>query len=77
MIYFAYLNDNATLAPLKGSPILERAGVERKFEDDAIPTMEAWRVSRISAYGASKLQKSKEPDIEEEVLNGIIVKHYN
>jgi hypothetical protein len=51
--------------------------VERKFENDAIPTMEARRVFRISADGASKLQKSKEPDIEEEVLNGIIVKHYN
>jgi len=77
MIYFAYLNDNARLAPLKGSPILERAEVEHKFEGDEAPTMEAWRVARISAYGASKLQKSKEPGIEEEVVNGIIVKHYN
>src|SRR6267154_6215685 len=73
MIYFAYLNDDVKLVPLKGSPVLERAGVERKCGADVAPTMKAWRVARISAYGASKLQKSKEADVEEEVLNGIVV----
>ena len=77
MIYFSFLNDDTSLAPIKGSSILEGAQLERKYEGDVAPTMEAWRVARVSAYGASKLQKSKEPGIEEEVLNGILVKHYN
>ncbi|OJA18295.1 hypothetical protein AZE42_05886 [Rhizopogon vesiculosus] len=77
IIYFAYLNDNVTLAPLKGSPVLDSAEMELRYEGDEAPTMEAWRVARVTAYGVSKLQKSKEPGIEEEVVNGIIVKHYN
>ncbi|KAG1859262.1 Clavaminate synthase-like protein [Suillus subluteus] len=77
MIYFSFLNDDVKLVPLMASPVLQRVGVERRCEDDAAPTMKAWRVARISAYGASDLQKGKEPGIEEEVLNGIVVKHYN
>lgn len=77
MIYFSFLNDDVKLVPLMESPVLQRVGVNRRCEDDVAPTMKAWRVARISAYGASDLQKSKEPGIEEEVLNGIVVKHYN
>ncbi|KAG2058139.1 Clavaminate synthase-like protein [Suillus hirtellus] len=77
MIYFSFLNDDVKLVPLMDSPVLQRVGVKRKCEDDVAPTMKAWRVARISAYGASDLQKGTEPGIEEEVLNGIVVKHYN
>ncbi|KAG1859263.1 Clavaminate synthase-like protein [Suillus subluteus] len=77
MIYFCFLNDDVKLVPLMASPVLQRVGVERRCEDDVAPTMKAWRVARISAYGTSDLQKGKEPGIEEEVLNGIVVKHYN
>lgn len=77
MIYFSFLNDDVKLVPIMDSPVLQRVGVTRRCEDDVAPTMKAWRVARISAYGASDLQKGKEPGIEEEILNGIVVKHYN
>ncbi|KAG1872947.1 Clavaminate synthase-like protein [Suillus subalutaceus] len=70
LIYFSFLNDDV-------NPVLQRVGVERRCEDDVAPTMKAWRVARISAYGTSDLQKGKEPGIEEEVLNGIVVNYYN
>ncbi|KAF8842792.1 Clavaminate synthase-like protein [Paxillus ammoniavirescens] len=77
IIYFAYTDDNVKLVPLSESPVLLQAGIERKCDDSVAPTMGAWRVARVSAYGSSALKKSKEPNIEEEVLNGILVKHYN
>ena len=37
-----------------------------------------WRTGRTVAYGKSELKKSEEkPDIEEEYINGVLVKHYN
>ncbi|KIJ63601.1 hypothetical protein HYDPIDRAFT_113078 [Hydnomerulius pinastri MD-312] len=77
IIYFGYLDDDVKLVPLAESPVLQKAGIERKCDDNVAPTMGTWRVARVSAYGSSALKKSKEVNIEEEVLHGILVKHYN
>ncbi|KAF9230441.1 Clavaminate synthase-like protein [Melanogaster broomeanus] len=77
IIYFAYPDDNAKLVPLSESPVLQQAGIERKCDDSVAPSAGAWRVARVSAYGSSTLKKSEKPNVEEEVLHGIIVKHYN
>ncbi|KAH7928364.1 Clavaminate synthase-like protein [Leucogyrophana mollusca] len=77
IIYFAYADDHLKLIPLADSPVLQKVGIQRHCEDSEAPTAEQWRIARVSAYGASQLKKSKEEGIEEEVLSGITVKHYN
>ncbi|KAF5352063.1 hypothetical protein D9758_009429 [Tetrapyrgos nigripes] len=77
--YFAMPDDNVKLAPLLDSPVLQRVGIKRRFEDGAdVPTVEQWRKARTSAYGQSELKTSeKDKDVEEEFINGVLVKHYN
>ncbi|KAF9238971.1 hypothetical protein BU15DRAFT_74938 [Melanogaster broomeanus] len=70
-------DDSIKLIPLSESPVLQRAGIECKCDDSIAPAAGAWRVARVSAYGSSTLKKSEEQNIEEEVLHGILVKHYN
>jgi len=73
--YFAMTDDDVKLAPSKESPVLQRFGIKRRFLENEVPTREQWRKARTSAYGQSELTKKGE--VEEEVINGILVKHYN
>ncbi|KAJ7178169.1 Clavaminate synthase-like protein [Mycena filopes] len=79
LFYFAMTDDAVKLAPLSASPVLQRAGIaQARLKDDAeAPTMEAWRKGRTSAYGQSQLKATEEGKVEEEVINGVVVKHYN
>ncbi len=50
----------------------------RQFVDVDAPTMEEWRKGRTAAYGISQLKRAEgEERIEEEVIKGVVVKHYN
>lgn len=62
---------------MKQSPVLQRLGITRRFEDDKAPTMETWRKGRASKYGQTTLQEGQQRGVEEEMINGILVKHYN
>ncbi|KAK7461067.1 hypothetical protein VKT23_008996 [Stygiomarasmius scandens] len=79
--YFAMTDDNVQLAPLLESPVLQRVGIKKhgRFGLDSVaPTMEAWRKARTSAYGRTELKASDEDKgVEEQVINGVVVKHYN
>ncbi|KAF9016061.1 Clavaminate synthase-like protein [Hymenopellis radicata] len=68
VFYFALPNDDVALAPLADSPtrLLGRAS----------PNVAAWRKERTKAYGKSQLVKKENGD-EEELINGVVVKHYN
>ena len=68
-------DDSVTLAPLIDSPVLKRMGM-KLFDNFNPPTMEAWRKGRTAAYGQSIL-KPTEKGVEEEVIHGVVVKHYN
>lgn len=70
-------DDNVKLQPLVDSPVLQKHGIIRRFQDEDAPTMEQWRKARTAAYGQSKLDKGKEKGVEEEIINGVLVKHYN
>ncbi|KAH9934538.1 Clavaminate synthase-like protein [Epithele typhae] len=76
--YFALTDDAVKLVPLVDSPVLRRPGVEvkRRCADADAPTMAAWRQARTRAYGQTVLTK-REGGIEEEVLDGLVVRHYN
>jgi len=47
-----------------------------QLEGKVYPTMREWRQARTAAYGQSAL-RTTEGGIEEEEINGIVVKHYN
>ncbi|PIL28758.1 hypothetical protein GSI_08802 [Ganoderma sinense ZZ0214-1] len=74
--YFAMANDDVKLVPFVESPVLQREGIKRRIEDENAPTMAEWRVGLTRSYGVSEL-KRKDVVIEEQVVGGIVVKHYN
>jgi isopenicillin N synthase-like dioxygenase len=79
VFYFCMPDEDTRLAPLIASPVLKRVGIQRRFErDEDAPLMMDWRRARTSAYGQTTLLKSgKDKRVEEEVINGVVVKHYN
>ena len=74
--YFAQANDDVKLVPFAESPVLQREGIKRRIEDENAPTMAEWRAGLIRSYGVSELTR-KDTVVEEEVIRGIVVKHYN
>ncbi|KAI0783193.1 Clavaminate synthase-like protein [Abortiporus biennis] len=76
--YFVMPDDDVKLVPLeKESPILQTVGVVRRFKDEDAPTMEQWRKGRTRAYGKTDLKKVDGGKVEEEYINGVLVKHYS
>ncbi|KZT29995.1 Clavaminate synthase-like protein [Neolentinus lepideus HHB14362 ss-1] len=76
--YFAMLENDVVLKPLMESPMLQREGIQtdRLPEKGKEPTMEVHRKARTSAFGKSEAAKG-ENGVDIEVLNGVLVKHYN
>jgi isopenicillin N synthase-like dioxygenase len=77
VFYFAIPNDDIKLVPMVESPVLQRVGIQKRREDSEAPTMEQWRKARTMAYGLSKLKSGKEEGVEEEIIHGVVIKHYN
>ena len=77
LFYFCVPDENLRLLPLSHSPVLQRVGIERRWPDEEAPLAEAWRKERTSSYGRVPLKKGSENNTEEEVIAGIVVKHYN
>ncbi|KAF5352048.1 hypothetical protein D9758_009408 [Tetrapyrgos nigripes] len=81
IVYLGLANDDVKLAPLVDSPVLQRIGVKEygRFNSGAeIPTMEMWRKARTSTYGQNELKVSeKDKNVEEEIINGVLLRHYN
>jgi hypothetical protein len=77
VFYFCMSDDETKLVPFADSPVLKRHGISRRFEDRDAPTMEDWRKGRTSAYGRSQLKPAAEKGVEEEEINGVVVRHYN
>ncbi|EMD36734.1 hypothetical protein CERSUDRAFT_50949 [Gelatoporia subvermispora B] len=74
--YFAMTDDNVKLIPHAESPVFRTHPIKRRCDDADAPTMEQWRRGRTSAYGQTDLKKT-DNGVEEEVINGVVVKHYN
>ncbi|KAJ7473985.1 hypothetical protein FB451DRAFT_1133427 [Mycena latifolia] len=78
VFYFSYANDDVKLVPHEESPVLKRVGIQRLCSNKDAPTMEEWRKNRTTAYGSSQLVPSvEEKGVEEEIISGVVVKHYN
>ncbi|KIL66094.1 hypothetical protein M378DRAFT_429285 [Amanita muscaria Koide BX008] len=62
-----YFDDNVKLVPFTQSPVLQSVGIDKRFDDVEVPTMEQWRKGRTSAYGQSELKvASSATNVEEE-----------
>ncbi|KAK0194590.1 Clavaminate synthase-like protein [Armillaria mellea] len=78
VFYFCYADEDVTLAPHTESPVLQRVGLKSRLKSGTVaPTMKQWRSSRVKSYGHAKLTEGAEKGVEEEVVLGVIVKHYN
>jgi len=77
VFYFALPDDNVRLVPISSSPVLQRVGVQRRCADEDAPSMEEWRKARTSAYGKSDLKEGEKKGVLEEVINGVVVRHYD
>ncbi|KAF5379541.1 hypothetical protein D9615_006661 [Tricholomella constricta] len=77
VIFFATPHDDVKLVPLAHSPVLQRVGIVRRCDDDVAPTMGEWRRARTKAYGQTSLTQGKEEGLEEELINGVVYRHYN
>ena len=75
--YFAFPDEGVKLLPVSDSPVLERVGIQRRFEDEDAPTVESYRTARVATYGKTVLKPSQDKAIEEEVVSGVVVRHYN
>ncbi|RPD60559.1 Clavaminate synthase-like protein [Lentinus tigrinus ALCF2SS1-7] len=76
LFYFSYADDDVKLVPCADSPVLQRVGITRKCADEDAPTMGVWRVARTKVYGVSETEK-RDGRVEEQVVNGLVVRHYN
>ncbi|KAI0797316.1 Clavaminate synthase-like protein [Irpex lacteus] len=76
--YFAFADEDVRLSPVTGSPVLEKVGIQQYFDSDNVPTVEEYRKARTATYGKTVLKQSEhEQMVEEEVVSGALVKHYN
>ena len=77
VFYFVLPDDHTKLIPMRESPLLQRVGINPRCEDSVAPRIEQWRRGRITVYGQSDLKQGKEKGVEEEVVSGLVVKHWN
>lgn len=78
IFYFATPNDDIKLVPMVESPVLQRVGIQRRWEDSEAPTMDHWRKARTMAYDVPKPKSGEEKGVEEEIIiHGVTIKDYN
>ncbi|PBK90715.1 Clavaminate synthase-like protein [Armillaria gallica] len=78
VFYFCFADEDVQLAPHTESPVLQRVGIKSQLKPGTVaPTMRQWRSSRVKSYGHVKLTEGPEKGVEEEVVLGVVVKHYN
>ncbi|KAJ8095772.1 hypothetical protein PM082_022879 [Marasmius tenuissimus] len=75
--YFAMANDDVKSKPHAESPVLAKAGIKEFCEPEDAPTMKQWRTGVTAAYGRSNLTAGQEQEVEEEMIHGVLVKHFN
>ncbi|KAF9035013.1 Clavaminate synthase-like protein [Hymenopellis radicata] len=78
LFYFSYADDDVELRPHAESPVLQQIGIKHLVAPgEAFPTMQQWRKGRVGSYGKTVLQEGKDKGVEEELVCGVVVKHYN
>ncbi|KAE9390637.1 Clavaminate synthase-like protein [Gymnopus androsaceus JB14] len=79
LFYFVLATEDVKLKPLN-SPILQRRAdiwLKERFQGAEVPTMAEWRKGRTKSDGNAELKASATNlGVEEEYLNGVLIKHY-
>ncbi|EIW77844.1 Clavaminate synthase-like protein [Coniophora puteana RWD-64-598 SS2] len=76
LFYFCMPDDDVVLEPVSGSPVLDKIGIEAPFPDGRTFTAQQWRLARMTTYGRTELKKG-EGNVETEMVQGAVVRHYN
>ncbi|KAJ3509886.1 hypothetical protein NLJ89_g4977 [Agrocybe chaxingu] len=77
VFYFCMADEDMSLAPLLESPVLQRAGITKAFENEKIPTMSEWRKARTIAFGRSGTKATEKGVKEQEIINGVAAKFFD
>ncbi|KAJ3566782.1 hypothetical protein NP233_g6790 [Leucocoprinus birnbaumii] len=82
LIYFCNPHDDVSYKPIAESPVLQRTGTSesesRLLGGSKFPTAGEYRKARISAYGGTQpLQKGAQKGVDEEIVGGVLLRHYN
>lgn len=78
VFYFSYADDDVELRPHTESPVLQHVGIKQLVEPGKpFPTMQQWRKGRVGSYGKTALTEGTAEGVEEEIVCGVVVKHYN
>lgn len=79
MIYFVTPHDGVELRPVVESPLVQHMDLSKmRFVEGKVPTMEAYRKSRVMNYGGPQQTRvSLRQGVEEEDLGGVIVQHFD
>lgn len=77
VFYFSMADDNVKLRPHAESPVLQKHGIMPLCNPEDAPTTGEWRMARTKSYGQVMLTAGKEKNVEEEIVSGVVVKHYN
>ncbi len=76
VFYFSLPDSDVLLEAVRGSSVLEKAGITRKFIDDKPVTAGAWVRGRTSVYGKNQHNtKVTEDGMQEEIVAGAVVRH--
>ncbi|KAL4071757.1 hypothetical protein V8B97DRAFT_1496043 [Scleroderma yunnanense] len=71
VFYFVMADGDVKLVPFRDSPVLQRVGIHPRCDDTVAPTMLEWRRARANGYAQMEFKR-----VDEEIVNGVVVKHY-
>ncbi|KAF5363258.1 hypothetical protein D9756_000220 [Leucocoprinus leucothites] len=79
LLYFCSAHDDVVFKPIAESPVLQRAGMsESRILDGNCPTAGEYGKARVMAYGGTQpLKQGAQKGVDEEVVGGILLRHYN
>lgn len=80
LLYFCSAHDDVVLKPIAESPVLQRAGAtsESRVLGNKPPTAGEYGKARVMAYGGLQPTKAgTQKGVDEEVVGGILLRHYN
>ncbi|XP_006456789.1 hypothetical protein AGABI2DRAFT_195789 [Agaricus bisporus var. bisporus H97] len=79
LLYFCSAHDDVVLRPIAESPVVQKGGdSESRLLDDKFPTAGEYGKARVMAYGGTQaLKQDVQKGIDEEVVAGVLLRHYN
>lgn len=79
LLYFSSAHDDVVFKPIAESPVLQRAGAsESRLLNNKPPTAGEYGKARVMAYGGTQpIKRDAQKGIDEEVVGGVLLRHYN